>query len=206
MARRGESGFTLIEVLVGLVLLGALVAMLSGALRLGLLGRETVDGRAEWLDEVRITQTFIRRYMETARPVAWYSEKRAIAAFEGGREAVSFMAIMPGWQNPGGLYQVRIAREGDRLVMTRRITSGGSGGFDFRENAEQTILATGIAKLEFSYFGQIPPVDEASRWHEEWRDQAATPRLIRLDLDYTDGDRGPWPVLVVNTVIAPQPR
>lgn len=206
MARRGEKGLTLIEVLVGLVLLGALVAMLSGALRLGLLGRETVDERAEWLDEVRVSQSFIRRYIETARPVVWVNERRLIAAYDGRRETVSFMATMPGWRHGGGLYLVRIGREGDALVMTRRITSGGNSGFDFTEESERTILASGVARLEFSYFGQMPPNDETPRWHDEWRDQTLAPKLLRLELDYLDPARKSWPVLVVNSMIGPQPR
>lgn len=206
MARRGEKGLTLIEVLVGLVLLGALVAMLSGALRLGLLGRETVDERAEWLDEVRVSQSFIRRYIEAARPVVWVNERRLIAAYDGRRETVSFMATMPGWRHGGGLYLVRIGREGDALVMTRRITSGGNSGFDFTEESERTILASGVARLEFSYFGQTPPNDETPRWHDEWRDQTLAPKLLRLELDYLDPARKSWPVLVVNSMIGPQPR
>lgn len=205
MAKRGESGLTLIEVLVGLALLGALVAVLSGALRIGLLGRETVDARAGWLDEVRVTQTFIRRYIETARPVGWLRDRRSVVAFDGEREGVSFVATMPAWRNAGGLYLVRIAREGDQLVMTRRITSGGTNDFDFTANTERTILATGVARLHLSYFGHTPPIDETSRWHEEWQDQASTPGLVRLDLDYTDPAKGPWPVLVVTTMIDPQP-
>lgn len=206
MARRGERGFTLIEVLVGLTLLGALVAVLSGALRLGLQGRETVDARAEWLDEVRITQTFVRQYIETARPFSWVRDRRTEVAFEGLRESVSFVAAMPGWQNPGGLYLVRIAREGDRLMLTRRITSGETDGFDFTADAERTVLATGIGRLDFSYFGAAPPFDETPRWHDQWRGRAAMPRLVRLDLSYRDGGRKRWPVLVAAPMIGRQPR
>lgn len=206
MARRGESGLTLVEVLVGLALLGALVAVLSGSLRLGLLGREAVDARAEWLDEVRLTQSFMRQYIETARPVVWFRDRRSVMAFDGGREAVSFIATMPGWRHAGGVYLVRIARQGDRLVMTRRITSGATDGFDFSENAEATVLATGIARLRFSYFGIAPPQGGPPGWHDEWRDQAAAPRLVRLDLDYSDPAIGQWPILVVATLIGQQPR
>ncbi len=204
MAGRGERGFTLIEVLVGLTLLGALVAVLTGALRLGLQGRETVDARAEWLDEVRVSQTFVRQYIEAARPFSWVRDRRTEVAFEGLRESVSFVAAMPGWQTPGGLYLVRIAREGDKLMLTRRITSGETDGFDFSAEAERTILATGIARLEFSYYGGATPLDGTPRWHDQWQGQAATPRLVRLDITYRDGVR--WPVLVAATMIGPQTR
>lgn len=206
MARRGERGFTLIEVLVSLTLLGALVAMLSGALRLGLIGRETVDGRAEWLEDVRISQTFVRQYIEAARPFSWVIDRRTEVAFEGSIESVSFVAAMPGWQSPGGLYLVRIAREGDRLILTRRITSGEVAGFDFSSDVERTILATGIARLDFSYFGDAPPFDGTPGWRDEWRGRAATPRLVRLEVAFGDGGRDRWPVLVVAPMIGPQPR
>lgn len=213
MVRRGksgagsaQSGLTLIEVLVGLALLGALVAVLSGALRLGLLGRETVDTRAEWLDEVRVTQTFIRRYMETARPLTWFRDRRTVVAFDGEREVVSFVAAMPGWRSPGGLYLVRIAREGDRLVLTRRITSGGTEGFDFTNHAERTVLATGVAAVNFSYSGRPPTGGGTPRWQELWRKRASLPELVGLDLDYSDPKKGQWPILVVGTMIEMQPR
>ena len=205
MAKHGEAGFTLVEMLVGLTLLGLIMAVLAGALRTGLVGIEAVDARAERLSEMRVTQAFIRRHLEAARPVSWLRKRRPVVAFEGQSEEVSFMAAMAEWPNAGALYLVRLAREGSRLVMIRRITSGEPERFDFGRHVERVTLATGIAGLRFSFFGPTPD-QRTAKWHERWRDQAAMPDLVRLDIDYADPAAGEWAPLLVTTMIERQPR
>ncbi|MFQ5765783.1 MAG: type II secretion system protein J, partial [Rhodospirillales bacterium] len=123
MNSRPESGFTLIELMVSLVLVGLIVSALAGALRTGLLGAGVVQKRVERIGEVRIAHGLIRRQLETAWPVSWSENQTVYAAFEGTPESLAFITVMPPWPGLGGPHLVRIARRGEALVLTRRITS-----------------------------------------------------------------------------------
>jgi general secretion pathway protein J len=78
-----QRGFTLVELLVGLTLLGLIVAVLAGALRIGLIGARTVDDRSGWLNEVRTVQGVIRRAVESSRPVVWRDGADSNIGFSG---------------------------------------------------------------------------------------------------------------------------
>lgn len=205
MTRRREAGLTLIELLVGLAVLGLIAAVLAGALRTGIAGSEAIERRVERLNELRLGQAFIRRHMSQARPVKWADGRRARVAFDGDADGVSFVSVMPSWPSAGGLYLVRLALVGDRLVLVRRITAGESPGFDFDRHAERWVLASGVASLRFAYFG-AETRREPPQWHDRWRERAELPLLVRLDVAYADPGGGRWPTLMVAPMLEAQPR
>ena len=201
MNRRAETGFTLIELLVAITLLAAIAALMAGAINTGVLSAREVDARAERNDALRLSQALIRRHLGAARPVQWLSDRRRVVAFEGTRNAVSFVAVMPAWPDAAGLYLVRLSLSHGRLVMTRRITSGEAERFDFNSATDRVVLADGVAGLKFSYFGP-DTADRPDKWHHRWVERTALPRLVRLE----GGATGRWPDLVVALMIDPQPR
>ncbi len=204
-ARHGQAGFTLIEMLVAMTLLGLIVAVLAGALQGGLAGSERVDTQAERLNELRLAQAFIRRHVEAARPVSWTHDRRAVVAFEGRAEALDFVAVMPAWPARGGLYLVRLAFDDGDLVMTRRITSGEPSEFRYEDGVERRVLARDVAGLSFAYFG-TPADGRRAGWRDDWTGQYAMPELVSLALDYADPAAGRWPDLVMAPTIGAQPR
>ncbi len=202
-ADKRQAGLTLIELLVALSLLGLLVAALGGALGTGLAGSRALDERVERLEDTRLTQAALRRLLSRARPVQWPDGRDTVAAFAGGRERLDFLADLPGWPGRGGLHQLRLVRDGDRLVLLRRITAGEEAGFAFGDVAETSVLMTGVASIRLSYFG-AGDGDAPPQWQDAWRGRTGLPRLVRLDVTRTDG--GVWPLLSVAPALAAQPR
>ena len=204
-ARRRQAGFTLVEMLVAMTLLGLIVAVLTGALQGGLAGSERVDAQAERLNELRLAQAFIRRHVEAARPVQWTRDRLTVVAFEGRADALDFVAVMPAWPARGGIYLVRLAFEDGALVMTRRITSGEPAEFRFRDGVERRVLARGVAGGRFAFFG-APADGRRAAWRDDWTGQHTMPDLVSLALDYADPAAGRWPDLVMTPTIGVQPR
>lgn len=200
---RRQAGLTLVELLVALALLGLIVAAVGGALGVGLAGGRALDQRVERLEETRLAQAALRRLLEGARPVAWRDGRSTAVGFSGGRERLDFIATLPGWPGRGGLHLLRLARDGDRLVLLNRITAGEAPGFDFSENTATSLLMEGVRSVRLSYFG-ARAADRAARWHDDWRDAATLPRLVRLDVERADG--AVWPLLTVAPALSAQPR
>lgn len=206
MDSRRAAGFTLIELLVGLTLMALITTALSGALRIGLAGTQTVTARAEGLEELRLAQGFIRRQLASARPVLWTRDNKVRAAFKGGASAVQFIAVLPDRRVGPALHQLAIGLSNNALVLQRRITSGDTQEFSVATTVERDVLVAGVAKLRFAYYGATAGADAAG-WRDDWIDQPRLPQLIRISLTFTDASgRAPWPDLIVATALSPQPR
>lgn len=205
MNSRRQSGFTLIELLVGLTLLGLTVAIIALALNTGLIGADVTGKRSARLNQIRTAQGVLRRQLESARPVSWSDAARARVGFDGSENSVQFVAIEPPWPGSGGPHLVRIARTGDRVVMTRKIYAGEEKSFDFADPAGTTVLLTGVRGLSLGYFGKTNPREQAS-WHTSWRDRTTLPALVRIRVAFANTAGTAWPELIVAPVIGPQPR
>ena len=215
---RHQRGFTLLEILVAMTLLGLLMAMLFGGIRLGTRAWEASDVRSADRARLEAVQGFIRRALTGAYPLVNTSKddaKRNIA-FTGGTEAVAFTALMPAHFGVGGFYTITLAVEDGvddkRLVFRRQLYRSGDedapppparlGEASLRrslaagDEEKEKVLLDGISKAEFSYFG-ITDKDETPSWRDEWQDQKFLPDLVRLSVTFADKDKKPWPDLVV---------
>lgn len=207
IANKRQRGFTLIEILIAMTLLGLLMAMLFGGLRLGTRAWEASDVRSADLARLEAVQGFIRRALTGAYPLVNTGDddaKRKIT-FTGGAQAVAFTALMPAHFGVGGFYTITLAVEdgvdGARLVFRRQLYRSGNeeapppppaGTIEEKEK----ILLDGFSKAEFSYFGASGS-DETPSWQDEWQDPKSLPDLVRLSVTFADGDARSWPELVI---------
>jgi general secretion pathway protein J len=195
-----QRGFTLVELLVGLTLLGLIVAVLAGALRIGLIGARTVDDRSGWLNEVRTVQGVIRRAVESSRPVVWRDGADSNIGFSGSEKLLDLIADLPAWGDIAGPFVVRFALVGDALVMTRRASSGDRQRFDFNRPVERRTLVRAVTDMRLSYYG-VGERRLRRRWWPSWSGRADLPEMVRLEIDFADGDRAAWPVLIAQPMI-----
>ena len=205
MNRRRQMGFTLLELLVGLTLLGLTVAIIVTALNTSLLGADVTGKRSVRLNQIRAAQVVMRRQLETARPVDWSDRVRNTVGFDGRTASVSFVTVLPPWPSQGGPHLARIAREGNALVLSGKIHSGETPSFDFSGPVRRTVLLEGISSVQLAYFGRRAPRERA-KWHPSWRSFASLPSLVRLRVVFAGNAGTSWPELIVAPVIGPQPR
>lgn len=200
-----QTGFTLVELLIGLSLLALIVAALSGSLRLGLAGQERVVAGAERLEELRLSHALLRKQITQARPVSWIGDRNTVAAFDGDQSAVSFLGVFPNSQLDLSLHQIAIRLNGQDLVIERRPTSGEEQFFRFGENTARDVILSGVKAITISYYG-VQGEQTAPSWHSRWNGQPGLPQLVRISAQFNDTSRTPWPDLVVAPKIGPQPR
>lgn len=208
--RRGlrtvEHGFTLLELLVAITLLGLLMAALFGGLRLGMRVWETADARLDASARIQIVQDFIRQRLTEALPLEGVLPELAEAGigeppFQGTAEAVQFASLLP--ENLGaGVYLME-------LVLSESWYADGRGDLVLRwrpfEPDDQTteeiepeerVLIENIEALELSYFGTIDPAQPPD-WWQAWEGQSELPRLVRLRVRFAEDDERQWPELIV---------
>jgi general secretion pathway protein J len=204
---RGARGFTLLELLIAITLLGLLAGLLFGGLSFGVRVWEKGDAELEKMAELQIAQGLIRRLVSRAllSDLAEGEDSDA-AIFEGTADALRFVGPAPAQSLPGGLYRLSI-RADDVSGKRRLVMSWWPLDPDEREPAagddeNVVVLVENIADVSFGFFGAADADRNGDpRWRDRWENMPGLPLLVRINVTFPDGDGRIWPELVVAPMI-----
>ena len=103
MSRRvGQAGFTLLELLIAMTLMGMILVLLFGGLRLGVRSWDASQRQVDTLNSVRSVENFLRREISLTYPYVWKNTPGQRVAFLGERNKLSFVAQLPTRVGGGG--------------------------------------------------------------------------------------------------------
>jgi general secretion pathway protein J len=187
------AGYTLIEMLVSLIIVGFISALMLSGLNTGRRVWERADIANLAGETVSGAQMLLRERLEHAFPATRYDKIPTYADFTGNAEAVNFLSPPRDIHAPQGLmrYTLGLASNGD-LVLS----SASDLAVDPHAPGEQLVLLHNVQQLDIAYFGVVPP-DKAPNWHDQWGQRALLPLLIRIRVQFPPDDPRAWPELVV---------
>jgi len=190
-----ESGFTLVELLVALALLGLISVGLFGGLRFGFRAWQQGSARTELSQHILNAQNFLRRIIADVYPQFIGDDPtRGQVDFSGTATSLEFLASAPIALGHSGRmrYRLFVDRHGGLadLVMTARPELADP---DARGATERRTLLAGMRAIELSYFGRMRS-EKTAQWREAWSGQTALPQLVRIRVPSDDARA--WPDLV----------
>lgn len=199
-----ESGFTLLELLVAMTLLGLLLVMLYSGMNTSLRSWDRGEAYAERSNEIRVVQDFIRRQLRQSMTVFRQDPDLGRAVyFEGEPDSIGWVAPMLSYLGQGGLYFVRLdiakaednAQDHEALRVSWHPYRPDVEDEDDvpEEQIEDTVLLGLVEEFSLSYFGAEED-GEDPEWYERWENQQRRPELIKLSLNLPDRA---WPDLIV---------
>jgi general secretion pathway protein J len=186
-----DSGFTLMETLVALVVLGFIVAGLAQGLRFGLAAwdrQALVIDRDGALDS---TDRTLRRLLAGMMP----GSDPQNPAIIGTNSRLAFTATLPQGApaEPLRLSDIMLSVDGaHRLVM--RWVPHLHARLVGSPAPRQAVLLPGVASLGFSYYGSAA-AGQAAGWTDRWQD-SQPPMLVRIHIGFV-GNRLHWPDVIV---------
>lgn len=195
--RRGEAGFTLVEMLVASAILGLVALLLVNGMRFVRKAQASADARREAVEGTVVGIGLTRGTLGRALPVFRKVENREELLFEGGEDRLRFVIVesdyLPGW--PLVAYEYAFAYRGGRhLLEVRRATvDPGAPSLDGLDEAEPRALLAFAEQPRFGYYGRLRPKQPVG-WQAEWREAELLPEGVRLG---PAGDEPGWPDLVV---------
>ena len=183
---RRAAGFTLVEVLVSLMLLGLVLAYLPSGYRFV---RETWNAtarldREEGQDGAR---EFVSARLAEALPLFEAAPGQAgRVAFLGGPDRVSFVAPSPNGPAGSGLYRFELvaapaagAADAAALVARMRAYTGLAAAPDAAAGTEEHVLIEAADAVTFRYLGRKERLGAAA-WTEAWSRSDALPDAVEV--------------------------
>jgi general secretion pathway protein J len=198
--KRLQRGFTLVELVVAMVLLGAMLLLMYGGLSFAARGWDAGDVNGRRTADRRIGENFLRRELSELFPMRWKEPGSVKFAFEGDRDSIRFVSSRPAGITSGGLslVAVEVRPEGggskrSNLVMRRAMLDDEQRSFAPLDAAEPTLLLAGVESVTFDYFGAENDFT-APQWNDSWKWPGRVPEVIRVRIR---ADDGPQPDMIV---------
>lgn len=194
---RSQRGFTLIEIILAMILVGLIMGIAVGGIRMGRKAAESGERRIEAINSMRVTQEFVRRQLSRALPLAFAVDRTEgkNLVFEADDASIEFVAPMPGYLSSGGPYIQRLEIERGELRFYHRMLLA-----EEQEEGEPVVLLDRIRRGQFSFRG-INDEGKLGDWEDEWEDASRTPMMVRLELEFERNSGLTWPVLEVPLLI-----
>lgn len=178
-----QQGFTLLEILIVISLLGGLLVLVGGAL----LGANRAVLKAQRytvsLDEMHAAQQFLRTALAQALPLPVQPESgQPPGIFFGSAQRLAFVAGLPG-QLGGGINLYTLSLQGAGAERTLQVAFA-RVGFNAADNTyhawgEPQVLVRDIQQLKFSYQG-VSPAGQLTGWLDHWPWPQRLPRAVRI--------------------------
>lgn len=209
--RRGslQRGFTLLETIVALTLLGLMLAVLSGSIRFAGKSRDAAAAKIDGIDNMRIAQDFMRQTLTQAHGKRLMKVVGRPYVFRGERDEVALAAPLTARVGVGGLFLLKFMLvdagqgKGKNLVMSRVFPAPDAQELPDFADAETIVLAEDLAEIEFGYLGRDDPSNDPS-WREDWKDGARMPEAVRVRVRPLRG--AAWPELLIPLRVIVRPR
>jgi len=195
-----QSGFTLLEMLVVVVVLGLLMVGLTEGVRAGIALWGAQQRRIGETAELDAGARVLRNLLTgiSASSAAATGGTGANNGFNGDSDHLSFVGDLPTGLGTTRRADISIALRQSALVLTwtphlHEIELGPA------PSPSETELVGNVARLEIAYWGSISP-DQPAAWQARW-DGPAPPELIRIRLIFAKGDKRRWPDLIAASVL-----
>lgn len=195
--RKINAGFTLIEVLIAMTLLGVMVVLLFSSMKICADSWQKGEDKITQVNDIAVVYQFFQHHVGTAKPV-WndFSEDNQDFSFQGKPQELQFVSAFPASAKKSGLqlFSLNLVKEGDEQFLQVSIIPfyPAAKGEEWRK--EEVTLLEHVRNFSLSYFALDESQTEGS-WQEDWVEQETLPRLIKIKIETEDGSY--WPEMMI---------
>lgn len=194
---RTNAGYTLVELLVVIIILGLLASLGVELLHLGGRSWNKSNYMATTIATIESTQLLLRNELTRIQPFETRSDDITTVAFVGEPTALEFYAPLPtayAWYGP-----VYIRLSIDKTAKDEK-TLFIAWQSDPASSWKRSALISSIKEIRFDYYG--PTYDNSPpSWQSTWIRKKTLPQAIKLHIDFSAEKNFAWPEFVVAPAI-----
>jgi prepilin-type N-terminal cleavage/methylation domain-containing protein len=176
--RRDNRGFTLLELMISIAMLGLIVVIVAAAMRLGIRSVEKGENRINALERIRTSLNTIDSQIQSMIPLTYDDNGEKKPYFSADAGALRFATNYSIWGGEQGYTVVTYTVENDTTGKKTMKASESTVGMS---NSRETTLLGSYDNIYFEYFYK-GPTDEEGSWTETWTDDANMPQKMKLHL------------------------
>ena len=172
-----KAGFTILELTISISLIGLIVLIILGALRLGYRSIESGEKRIEYLERIRSSFNIIDSQIQSYSALT-YNDDMGVKKyyFIGKRGLLQFSTNYSVWGGEKGYviatYTVTPAENGKQVFYVTEHIVG-------LESTREAKLFDHFDAIYFEYFFK-DPMEEAGKWVEEWTEEESVPEKVKI--------------------------
>jgi len=176
--KNNNLGFTLLELMISIAIVGIMVSILVAVLRLGFRSVEAGEKKIESLERVRASVNLIDAQIQSEIPLTAVENGETKYLFTGQPALLEFSTNHSIWGGERGYVVVsyRVV-EGEQGKRTLWASENGVG----QENKKEIKLLDLFDEMYFEYFYQ-DLTEKEGKWIDEWTEATFLPQKIRLHL------------------------
>ena len=179
-----QTGFTLLELLVAIIVLTLVMTAALGAVRVGGRSFEAGVSHADETAEIRAIANILRRQFRQLLLISWNENRRDFIAFTGDRHHVQYVAPAPDSTSGPGYLVYRLiveqAPNASPLMLHFAPFDPGTDRFAMPEHSGSELLTKRLSEVSFDYFGARDEREKPA-WHTEWPSASARlPTVVRM--------------------------
>ena len=206
MTRR-QAGFTLVELLLAVTLMGLLLALAYGGLRAASRASQSGQEVLAESSRLRVTHQFVRKQMNLMLPLSFVGltgEEEELVRFDGDADRILFGGPMPGYLARGGPQVQQLAFVDGPDGLELQFSHAPLLGFEPEALLERdpVVLFTDLQGGEFAFLLEDQEA-ESLEWVSLWEDASLMPKAVRLDLQFPEDAPVSWPPLVASVRLDP---
>jgi prepilin-type N-terminal cleavage/methylation domain-containing protein len=172
-----DAGFTLLELTISIMLIGIIVLIVVGAMRLGMRSVESGERKIDAFERAQSSLNIIDSQIQSFVPLSYVSEDGTSKYyFKGERESMEFSTNYSIWGGERGYvtatYSVRTEESGRQVLYASENVVG-------MEGTRETRLFDSFERIYFEYFYKEPTAQEG-QWVDQWTDETSTPKKVKL--------------------------
>ena len=140
--RLRNTGFTLVELLIALVLMAGMASILFGSLSLAARSWDGGEAKVLQVSDMRSAQTYLRAQIAAQYPQRLWKAAELPLLFAGERDEMRYAAVLPERVAEGGVYHFRLAvvRSGEKSLKAGALAK------DVFDATEKPIRDAGLAE------------------------------------------------------------
>lgn len=173
-----SEGFTLLELTISITLIGIIVLIVTGAMRLGTRAIESSERKIASLERTRSSLTIMDSQLQSYVPLVYVENGEKKYYFKGDRQSLQFTTNYSIWGGEKGYvittYSVKSLDNGRQAIFASETVVG-------RRSRVETMLTNPYERIYFEFFSK-DPTEEIGRWMDQWTDNVSIPGADKVSI------------------------